>query len=255
MENEMNENRRDRFRGTKVGVFLLLFGLVLLGFNYDIIPSSWKNIIISWQMLIIFIGVVKLVNRQIHSGMVMLGVGFFFLIPQIFPTVGIHLVWPFALIFLGLYIILHRVFGHKFPENDWKNKWYKHRHQMNHHRQTSFSQWDSSTSTFSKNSVFGSGEHIVLDPEFHGGDINAVFGGILLDLRRTNLPEGDTLLEVNAVFGGVTIYVPTNWVVVTQLDAVFGGFQDKRLPGENLDTTRKLILSGACVFGGGEIRN
>lgn len=108
---------------------------------------------------------------------------------------------------------------------------------------------------FSKNSVFGSGDHIVLDPEFKGGELNAVFGGITLDLRRTNLPVGETMLDINAVFGGITIYVPVDWFVETHLDAVFGGFQDNRLPKEPADTTRKLIITGSCVFGGGELRN
>ncbi len=81
-----------------------------------------------------------------------------------------------------------------------------------------------------------------------------MFGGITLDLRKTNLPVGETGLEVNAVFGGVTILVPNDWYVETHVDAIFGGFEDKRMPMEPADTTRKLILHGACVFGGGELR-
>ena len=95
----------------------------------------------------------------------------------------------------------------------------------------------------------------MLDPEFKGGDMNAVFGGISLDLRRTNLPVGETRLEVNAVFGGITIFVPSDWYVETHLDSVFGGFKDNRVPKEPLDTTKKLIIVGSCVFGGGELRN
>ena len=117
------------------------------------------------------------------------------------------------------------------------------------------SKWRKSPEGFSKNSVFGGGDHIVLDPVFKGGELNAVFGGLTLDLRRTNLPEGETHLEVNAVFGGITIFVPSDWLIETHLDTVFGGFQDNRMPKEPLDSTRKLIVVGSCVFGGGEIRN
>ena len=95
----------------------------------------------------------------------------------------------------------------------------------------------------------------MLDPVFKGGELNAVFGGLTLDLRRTNLAEGETHLEVNAVFGGITIFVPSEWLIETHLDTVFGGFQDNRMPKEPLDPTRKLIIVGSCVFGGGEIRN
>ena len=74
-------------------------------------------------------------------------------------------------------------------------------------------------------------------------------------MRRTNLPVGETRLDVNAVFGGITIFIPSDWFVETHLDAVFGGFQDNRLPKDVLDKSRKLVITGSCVFGGGEIRN
>jgi len=74
-----------------------------------------------------------------------------------------------------------------------------------------------------------------------------------IDLRRTSLPPGDTYLEVNAIFGGVSLYIPGDWNVVTQIDAVFGGFEDRRKVTEPVDNTRRLIIDGTCIFGGGEI--
>jgi predicted membrane protein len=141
-----------------------------------------------------------------------------------------------------------------FSEN-WNNEWNQHHHR-NHHRSfgSNQSKWENPNG-FSKNSVFGSGDHIVLDPEFKGGELNAVFGGLTLDLRRTNLPVGETRLDINAVFGGITVFVPADWLVETHLDSVFGGFQDNRMPKEPIDTTKKLIITGSCVFGGGELRN
>jgi len=148
--------------------------------------------------------------------------------------------------------------GPKWGFGDWSHcSGHHHHHRYHEYRNYRHhnAKWATSSDGFSKNSVFGNGEHIVLDPEFKGGDLNAVFGGITLDLRRTTLQEGETVLEVNAVFGGITIYVPVDWYVETHLDAVFGGFQDNRMPKEPLDTTRKLIITGSCVFGGGELRN
>ena len=161
------------------------------------------------------------------------------------------------LILAGILIIMGKIFGPKWGWNDWNTEWQnkQHRHEHRRYRHQSRSNWNENTEGFSKNSIFGSGDHIVLDPEFKGGDLNAVFGGITLDLRRTNLAVGDTVVEINAVFGGITIYVPADWYVETHLDAVFGGFQDNRMPKEPTDKTRKLIISGSCVFGGGELRN
>jgi hypothetical protein len=57
------------------------------------------------------------------------------------------------------------------------------------------------------------------------------------------------------VFGGCKLIVPADWEIKVEVNAVFGGFSDKRL---NLPTiTEKsgkiLIIKGVAVFGGGEI--
>ncbi len=151
------------------------------------------------------------------------------------------------LIAAGIIIILGKIFTPKWGFHEWH-----HRHQ---HCGDYDYKWTGGKGNFSKNSIFGDGQHIVLDPEFKGGELNAVFGGITLDLRKTNLPVGETGLEINAVFGGVTIFVPNDWFIETHVDAIFGGFDDKRMLVEPTDTTRKLVIHGACVFGGGELRN
>lgn len=189
--------------------------------------------------------------------MYLIFIGGFFMIPKIVNGVEgnfIHVYWPLLLIAAGIVILLQHFVGSKWGANPWTNDYHRHHHHR-HYRNEDYTRWNGANEGFSKNSVFGSGDHIVLDPEFKGGDMNAVFGGITLDLRRTSLPVGETVLEVNAVFGGITIYVPNDWYVETHLDAVFGGFQDNRMPKEPLDTTKKLIIVGSCVFGGGELRN
>lgn len=261
MENEVKNSYRSGYtKGLGFGLVLMLIGIVFLGANFGFIPENVKSIIISWQMLLIVIGAANLFRRKLISGVVLIFVGGFFILPKVFPFLNNNFeqnFWPLILIAAGIVILLQRVLGPHYFSERWNSEW-NHHHYREHrrrYRDEKYTNWNSSTSGFSKNSVFGSGEHIVLDPEFKGGDLNAVFGGIMLDLRRTNLPVGDTILEVNAVFGGVTIYVPNDWFVETHLDAVFGGFQDNRMPKEPLDTTKKLIITGSCVFGGGELRN
>ncbi|MDR3651868.1 MAG: DUF5668 domain-containing protein [Paludibacter sp.] len=270
MENEEKSSYRSSYpKGLGLGLVLMFIGIVYLGSNFGLIPFPLKDIIISWQMLLIFIGVVNLFRRRLISGVVLIFVGSFFILPKVFPFLDHNFqqnFWPLILIAVGVVIILQRVIHPKYFNDFWNSEWQHHHYHRNHHyRNHRYSKWESNKSEdyskwanaggFSKNSVFGSGEHIVLDPEFKGGELNAVFGGITLDLRRTNLPVGETVLEVNAVFGGITIYVPVDWFVETHLDAVFGGFQDNRMPKEPLDTTKKLIITGSCVFGGGELRN
>ncbi len=266
MENEVNKPDRTFYsKGLGFGLLLMLVGVLFLGFNFGLLPADLKWVIISWPMLLVVIGIGHFLRRKITIGTVTLLVGIFFLIPKIvhaypylFPGFNgdfTQIYWPLLLIAGGIIIILGKVFGPKWGFNEWTNENYHQYRHHHHYHARNYSKWNNSGDGFSKNSVFGSGDHIVLDPEFKGGELNAVFGGISLDLRRTSLPEGDTRLDVNAVFGGVTIYVPSEWLVETHLDSVFGGFQDNRLIKEPLEPTKKLIITGSCVFGGGELRN
>lgn len=270
MENEIKNSFRTGYtKGLGFGLFLILLGSVFLGLRTGLIPEKLESVIISWPMLLVFIGIVNFFKRHWISGIILIVVGKFFLIPKIievypgfFPGLNanfVHIYWPLLFIFAGILIILQRFifpqWGFGALDSKWQQKQYRHAQRHYRHNSHNYSNWSANPEGFSKNSVFGSGDHIVLDPEFKGGDMNAVFGGITLDLRRTSLPEGDTCLEINAVFGGITIYVPTDWYVETHLDAVFGGFQDNRMPVEPKDKTRKLIITGSCVFGGGELRN
>lgn len=266
METQMQEPAtRKRTKGIGFGIILLLLGVVLLGLNTGMIPEPMRYILISWQMLLIVIGIGNLFksNHHLISGTILIAVGSFFILPRIisvypqyfpgFPADYTQLYWPLLLILAGILIIIGRLFGPKWDWEHWKNTNNGHHRHHRHEYRNHYTQ--ESNPNFSKNSVFSSGEHIVLDPEFKGGEMNAVFGGISLDLRRTSLPEGVTYLEVNAVFGGITIYVPHGWNIETHLDTVFGGFQDNRLPQEITDTTQRLVIKGSCVFGGGELRN
>ncbi|MDD3079734.1 MAG: DUF5668 domain-containing protein [Paludibacter sp.] len=258
MNNEIkNSYRRGYSKGLGFGLFLMAVGLLFLGFNFGVLPQQLRHVIFSWPMLLVFFGIVNLFKRHLFSGATLTVIGAFFLFPRIiaaypeyFPGLNggfTQVYWPLLLIAAGVILILSKLFGRSWGFVDFSEKYHEHHHY--HYRERY------SKNGFSKNSVFGSGEHIVLDPVFKGGELNAVFGGITLDLRKTTLAEGDTILEINAVFGGVTIIVGEGWNVETHLDTVFGGFEDKRIKADNVDTSRKLIITGACVFGGGELRD
>lgn len=261
MENELKNSYRTGYtKGLGFGIILMVLGVLFLGFNFGIFPHQLRHVVFSWPMLLISIGVINLFKRHLFSGSVLITIGGFFLIPRIigaypeyFPGVDgsfTHTYWPLLLIAAGILMILSKIFGPKWGFNGFGEK-----HHHHHHHHYNHEKYAGNPGGFSKNSIFGAGEHIVLEPEFKGGELNAVFGGITLDLRKTNLPEGETRLDVNAVFGGITILVPNNWLVETHLDAVFGGFEDKRFKVDTIDTSRKLVITGACVFGGGELRN
>jgi len=71
--------------------------------------------------------------------------------------------------------------------------------------------------------------------------------------------EGDTaVLHIDAIFGGVELRVPDTWVVSSEGQGIFGGYSDSthQRPPTDLALPRKtLVIRGAAVFGGVEIRN
>jgi predicted membrane protein len=261
MENEIKKSNSSLFeKGIGFGLILVIAGALLLAFNFGALPHELKRVVFSWQMLLIAIGTFNLFKRQLTSGIILILVGTFFIIPRIvhqFPGVfpGLDdnftsIYWPLLLIIAGAFIIISRYVA---PEK-WSRE-FKYGNTKNYHQYTGKTGYSHVKGGFEKNSIFGSGQHIVLDPEFQGGEINAIFGGVTLDLRKTSLPEGISYLEINAIFGGVTLYVPAHWLVEMSMDSIFGGFEDKRMFNEEVDTTRKLVVKGSCVFGGGELRN
>ncbi len=64
------------------------------------------------------------------------------------------------------------------------------------------------------------------------------------------------VLEVNNVFGGTKIIIPSNWDVKNEVTALFGGIEDKRSLNNIIpDADKTILLKGACVFGGIEVSN
>ena len=110
----------------------------------------------------------------------------------------------------------------------------------------------------SETNVFGGSRVVFENEEFKGGEINNVFGGSEIDLSAATLAEGENILEINCVFGGVKIIVPQGWNIKLRMDSVMGGFHDKRKAfGANDETNRSriLIIKGSAIFGGGELRS
>ena len=95
------------------------------------------------------------------------------------------------------------------------------------------------------------GQDVKLDnEEFHGTSINAVFGGVKLDLRNAVIKE-DVVINGRAVFGGIDIYTPDNVNVQIKSNSVFGGVDNKN---KNNDKEFTIYIDATCVFGGIDIK-
>ena len=67
------------------------------------------------------------------------------------------------------------------------------------------------------------------------------------------------ILDVNSIFGGCEIRVPETWTIVTEGQGIFGGYTDatRQTGVEDLNNPRKktLLIRGAAIFGGVEVKN
>lgn len=87
--------------------------------------------------------------------------------------------------------------------------------------------------------------------EFKGANLNAVFGGIDLDLKEANI-EKDQLINISAIFGGVDVLVPANVNVKVKSTSLFGGIDNKvKTYKEGAPT---IYVKAFCLFGGADIK-
>jgi hypothetical protein len=63
MEKDVNKSFRSGYtKGLGFGLFLMLIGVLFLGFNFGILPKEMKEIVFSWPMILVFFGVVNYLN-------------------------------------------------------------------------------------------------------------------------------------------------------------------------------------------------
>ena len=90
---------------------------------------------------------------------------------------------------------------------------------------------------------------------FRGAEMTAVMGGCELDLRDALMSTGElAVIDVFALMGGVTIFVPPHWTVSQEVEAIMGGVHDKTQSVPS-NPAQHLLVRGTVVMGGVEISN
>ena len=105
-------------------------------------------------------------------------------------------------------------------------------------------------------SIFGGSSKFFVSDAFRGGNITSIFGGNEINLSGCKLAEGENIIDVIAIFGGTSIYIPKEWNVIVDVFPLFGGFgtKGKRDPMLVVDKNKTLRIKGVVIFGGGEIK-
>lgn len=234
---------RPRKRGVWIAILFIAVGAILLGNNLGYISDPVSNILISWQMLLIVIGLFSLFRRGGSiGGAVLVMVGTYFLMPKLgwmdYEPMGQY--WPVLFILIGLIILLR-------PKKGRRHDWRREFEQIEENRSTDGFVVSDNTA--------GGVKQVVLDPVFKGARIRCTFGGTIIDLRRTKLENEITYIYVYCNFGGIELFMPSEWNVLNEADITFASLDDKRFGSVEKDLQHKVVIRGNITFGGVEMKN
>ncbi len=217
-----------------LGIILVLIGTILIARNYGWLGYDFSRILISWQMLLIVIGLFQLARRAYTPAIVLIGIGLFFLVD--IPYNFRENFWPALIILVGVSFILQ---WRRTPRNSVSNL-----------------ETDNSRSNdyIDETAIFGGRNLSVVSQNFQGGKITAIFGGSKINLRYSNPAPGCTI-DVANIFGGSKIIVPEDWNIKVEVVSIFGGFEDKRGASviSRTSSGKIVVIKGTCIFGGGEV--
>ena len=91
---------------------------------------------------------------------------------------------------------------------------------------------------------------------FAGAEATAIMGGVELDLRYSAMDADEVIIDTFALWGGIEIWVPMHWEIVSQGLPLMGAFEDKtHVTTHGGNRQPRLIVRGVAIMGGVEIKN
>lgn len=239
--------RRPRHpQGVLFGMIIVAVGLVLLLDNLGV--PGFQHLWRFWPVILIVVGASRLLQCRSTGGLiwglVVAGIGTVFLLDNLGFSINLGIFWPVILIGFGLSMLLRSGERSRAGRGTWLPG------PMPGTETTSrpdFHLW----------ALFGGGRRRIDTKEFRGGDVLAIFGGYEIDLRDAAMVEDKAVIDANAMFGGVEIWIPQNWTVEVVGHGIFGGYDDKTLPPRINpgDKPQHLVLTGYAMFGGVTVKN
>ncbi|USX12488.1 cell wall-active antibiotics response protein [Oxalobacteraceae bacterium OTU3CAMAD1] len=221
-----------------IGIAVIVIGLLFLVDNLGWIDLDFRRHLL--PLALIFFGTLKLMQTRTSSGK-LIGGGLIAAGCLIFLRrfgildISWQSLWPVMLIVFGIAVVFKSSTGRsafKQPGAKADNE---------------FDQMEVDITSF-----MGAFKRRIITADFRGGEITALMGGCDLDLRQSSI-NGEAVLNVFSLFGGVTIKVPVDWTVVLQGTPIMGGFEEKTAPPAT--PGKVLYVRGYAIMGGLEVRN
>ncbi|NRR30595.1 hypothetical protein HSX11_10380 [Oxalobacteraceae bacterium] len=221
-----------------VGILVIGLGLLLLLDNLGLLDFRYS--LHFWPLVLVFFGIIKVVQSRSTASVMVGGALILFGVLLTLRAVGLiyfsfRVLWPVLMILAGVAVVYRSITGRRIFEQ----------------RPRAAAQ-TTDDRVINVTAVMGGFVRRVNSDDFRGGEITALMGGCELDLRQCSI-NGEAVLNVFAMFGGIQIKVPADWTVVLQGTPVVGGFDEKTAAPP--DGSKRLLIKGYAIMGGLEVRN
>jgi predicted membrane protein len=216
-----------------VGLVVIAIGVLLTFDNLGLVHA--EEYIRFWPASLIGVGLLKLWHSRdgvggAFGGFLFTVIGTWLLLEQ---TALVRLsfwdMWPALLVFVGGFLVWQGLTGPR-PRSS-----------------------GDATGTVNATAVLGAVVRGNNSPAFRGGDLTVIMGGCELDLRNAAI-DGEAVIEVFALWGGIEIRVPDDWTVVSHVSPIMGGIEDKTRPPQGA-TRHRLVIRGIVMMAGVEVKN
>ncbi len=215
-----------------LGLLIVVVGVLFTLDNMGIAHA--EDYLRYWPLGVIAIGLVKLWQAAQgqcggFGGAIFVGAGTLLLLDSLdMVRISIDQVWPMVLVLFGVSMV-------------WRG-------------------WHGGRGVAADNAAIVSGIAILGGVKrgnnsraFRGGDLTAIMGGCEIDLRQAAI-DGEAIIDVFAMWGGIEIRVPEDWTVNSRVVPLLGGVEDKTHPAPG-STAHRLVLRGFAIMGGIEVKN
>ena len=257
----MEERKIDQSNGMRnsriwSGFIFVIAGILLLAYKMGAPVPGW---LFTWPVLLIAIGLLTGIKSRFHNpgSSIMILIGGIFLLDQSIPGIDFHnYIVPIILISIGLLFILRPRPARCGRRNRYWNRMdFNEEAFANNAGRGDAHPADDNAEYINVHAVFGGIKKNIVSKNFKGGEIVSFMGGSEINFMQADI-QHPVVVDVNNVFGGTKLIIPSNWDVKNEISAVFGGVEDKRSFNNSVpDSNKKILLKGACVFGGIEVTN
>ena len=226
----------NNFKNIIWGIILIIIGIILGGnslglFNIEIFFDGW------WTLFIIIPSFIGLITDDDKTGNAVWMVIGLLLLAGANDIINFDVIWklivPVIIVIFGLSLIFKDTFNSNVSKSIKK---------LN----SKINKDDGVNATFSS-------QNIKLDEEeFKGTNLNAIFGGIKLDLRNAIIKD-DIVINACSVFGGIDILVPDGYKIKIKSNSLFGGVSNNKR-NKNTEKAKTIFIDASCLFGGVTIK-